>query len=95
MLRMVRSYAGGCHDFLEQASPETRAELNRLLKEYKKVKLQQIDKPLEEMLVETPFEFDFTEISVDSKGRIRQIREKERRREEREFQRTKKEVEDR
>ena len=81
----------GCHDFLEQASPETRAELNRLLKEYKKLKLEQVDD------IELPFEINTAELSIDKQGKLKlkRIREDERKQEKRDMQRLKKEYEDR
>ena len=88
-------YVGGCHDFLEQTTPENRAELNRLLIEYKKVKLEQIDTPAAELFKQAPFEFNFTDLSIDKKGNIRRIREKQRKQEKRDFQKIKKEWEDR
>lgn len=87
----MRFYVGGCHDFLEQASPETRAELNRLLKEYKKLKLEQVDN------IELPFEINTAELSIDKQGKLKlkRIREDERKQEKRDMQRLKKFYEDR
>lgn len=81
----------GCHDFLEQSDEQTKNELNRLLVEYKKVKLEKVDD------VEIPFEFNFVEISIDKQGKIKakRLKEKEKREEKRELQMLKKEWEDR
>ena len=81
----------GCHDFLEQTDSQTRNELNRLLIEYKKVKLEQVEE------VKLPFEVNFAEIEVDKRGNIKlkRLREKERKQEKRDMQKLKKEWEDR
>lgn len=81
----------GCHDFLEQTDSTTRAELNKLLIEYKKLKVQKVDD------IDIPFTLDIAELSLDKQGKLklRRIREKQRKQEERDFKREKKEYEDR
>lgn len=81
----------GCHDFLEQTDSTTRAELNRLLVEYKKLKVQKVDD------IDIPFTLDIAELSLDKQGKLKlkRIREKQRKQEERDFKREKKEYEDR
>lgn len=81
----------GCHDFLEQSSPETRRELNELLKEYKRVKIKKVDE------VNLPFEINLTELSIDKQGKLKlkRLRADERKQEKRDIQRLKKEFEDR
>ena len=89
-MKTVLFYADGCHDFLEQTTPENRAELNRLLTEYKKVKIERGD-------VELPFEVHFAELSIDkqNKVRLKRLRQDERGQEKRDMQRIKKFYEDR
>ena len=81
----------GCHDFLEQTDSTTRAELNKLLIEYKKLKVQKVED------IDIPFTLDIAELSIDKQGKLklRRIREKQRKQEERDFKREKKEYEDR
>lgn len=81
----------GCHDFLEQTDSITRAELNRLLVEYKKLKVQNVDD------IDIPFALNTAELSIDKQGKLKlkRIRADERKQEKRDIQRLKKEYEDR
>ena len=81
----------GCHDFLEQSSPEVRRELNNLLKEYKKLKIEKVEE------IDLPFDISTAELSIDKQGKIKlkRLREDERKTEKRDLQRLKKEYEDR
>lgn len=81
----------GCHDYLEQTDGITRKELNRLLVEYKKIKIEKVDD------IDLPFTMNFAELTIDQKGNIKlkRLRAEEKRKEKREMQKLKKEWEDR
>ena len=81
----------GCHDFLEQTDSKTRSELNRMLIEYKKAKIEKVDE------LELPFEIHFAELTIDkqSKVKLKRLRQDERKQKKREMQKLKKEWEDR
>ena len=81
----------GCHDFLEQTDSTTRAELNKLLIEYKKLKVQKVDD------IDIPFTLNTAELSIDKQGKLKlkRIRADERKQEKREMQKLKKFYEDR
>lgn len=51
----------GCHDFLELATPETRERLNNLLREYKELRVEEVDD------LDTGITLDFIELEITDK----------------------------
>lgn len=87
----------GCHDYLEQTSPEDREKLNDLLREYKRCRYKRCRVEVVDNL-DIGISLNIAEIEVQDKSiriRKRELQAKRKMQEKRELQKIRKEWEDR